>query len=392
MNKNILNTGVQTFIEENWNTDIMSVLLKKPIFTAVNQKELVEQLEAKKKCFRKLPTWFNNSNIYYANKLNIEQTSSETTAQYKANLIDGKLLIDLTGGFGVDDYFFSTKFDQIYHYELNENLSKIAAYNYEILGVKNIKCVAENGLEFASKTTQKFDWIFIDPSRRNDAKEKVFLLSECLPNVPENLDLLFKKSNNVLIKTSPLLDFTIGINELKFVKEIHVIAIQNDVKELLWILEKEYQGEIVIKTNNIVKDSTEKFEFNLSDEKEAISNLSNPLSYLYEPNSAILKSGAFKSIGNNYKACKLHEHSHLYTSNDIIDFPGRIFKVTAVFPFNKKEIQNHKITKANITTRNFPDSVATIRKKFKIKDGGDLYLFFTKNMEDKYIVIMCKKV
>ncbi|KGK29103.1 SAM-dependent methyltransferase [Cellulophaga sp. E6(2014)] len=391
MNKNILNTGVQYFISKNWNTDIVSVLLKKQQFTAVTQKELAEQLEAKKKCKEKLPTWFNTPEIYYPNKLNIEQTSSETTAQYKTNLVNGNSLIDLTGGFGIDSYFFSKKIAKIHHCELNENLSKIAAHNFEILGRKNITCIPENGLEYLSKTEQLFDWIFIDPSRRNDAKEKVFFLADCLPNVPENLPLLFSKSKHILVKTSPLLDFTIGIGELKFVKEIQVVALQNDVKELLWILEYNYSEAITIKTVNLSKTATEKFEFNLHTEKETSSSFSEPQTYLYEPNSAILKSGAFKSVGAHFKLNKLHEHSHLYTSDRLVDFPGRIFKITAVLPYQKKELQKQKFSKANITTRNFPEPVASIRKKFKIKDGGDQYLFFTTAVNDKLIVLNCTK-
>ncbi|WP_158976747.1 class I SAM-dependent methyltransferase [Cellulophaga sp. L1A9] len=392
MNKYILNTGVQEFIINNWNTDIMSVLLKKQQFTGVTQKALSEQLEAKKKCKDKLPTWFKTAQIYYPNKLNIEQTSSETTAQYKTTIVAGNTLLDLTGGFGVDSYFFSQKIKAVYHCELNENLSEIAQYNFDILGRKNITCIAENGLEFLAKTELDFDWIFIDPSRRNDAKEKVFFLSDCLPNVPENLALLFSKSKSLLIKTSPLLDFTIGINELKFVKEIQVVALQNDVKELLWIVEKNYDKEIKVKTINLSKSKTETFEFALNNEKKVVSSLSEPLTYLYEPNSAILKSGAFKSVGNHFKLNKLHEHSHLYTSNDLLDFPGRIFKIDAVIPFNKKEIQKQKIVKANITTRNFPESVAYIRKKYKIKDGGHTYLFFTTDSRDKLVLLKCSKV
>lgn len=391
MNKNILNTGVQEFISKKWNTDIMSVLLKKSQFTGVDQKELVEQLEAKKKCKDKLPTWFNTDGIYFANKLNIEQTSSETTAQYKTNLVAGNSLIDLTGGFGVDCYFFAEKIAKVYHCEISENLSKIVRYNFDVLGKKNITCFPENGLEFLAKTNQVFDWIYIDPSRRNDAREKVFFLAECLPNVPDNLDLLFSKTNHILIKTSPLLDFSIGMNELEFVKEIQVIALQNDVKELLWVLEKNYDKEIAIKTVNLAKNKTETFEFNLGDEKKTISSLSKPLNYLYEPNSAILKSGAFKTIGNHFKLHKLHEHSHLYTSDSRIDFPGRIFKIEAVIPFNKKELIKQKFTKANITTRNFPERVASIRKKYKIKDGGEIYLFFTTDYKDNLVVLKCAK-
>tara|TARA_R110002051_G_scaffold87812_3_gene154690 strand:+ start:3418 stop:4596 length:1179 start_codon:yes stop_codon:yes gene_type:complete len=391
LNNEILNTGIQDFIEKKWNTDTMSVLLKKQLFKGVSQKELVEQLEAKKKSKDKLPTWFNTQNIYYPNKLNIEQTSSEITAQYKANLIGGNSLIDITGGYGVDSYLFSQKFQQIHHCEIDENLSKIAAHNFEILGVKNIKCIAQNGVDFLQKNDPNFDWIFIDPSRRNDAKEKVFFMADCLPNVPENLDLFFKSSANILIKTSPLLDFTIGINEFQFVKEIHVVAVQNDVKELLWILEKNYKGVIAITTINISKAISETFSFILTNEKEVISEYSEPLSYLYEPNSAILKSGAFKSIGNHFKIKKLHEHSHLYTSNNFIDFPGRKFKIVQTIPYSKKEMKKLGITKANITIRNFSDSVAGIRNKYKIKDGGEIYLFFTKNIDDEFIVLKCEK-
>ncbi|MBU2996706.1 class I SAM-dependent methyltransferase [Cellulophaga baltica] len=392
MNKNILKTGVQYFISKKWNTDIMSILLKKPIFDGVSQKELVEQLEAKKKCHTKLPTWFNTANIYYPNKLNIEQTSSEITATYKANLVNGKSLIDLTGGFGIDSYFFSKKCDQIHHCEIDKNLSEIGAYNYEILGVNNTTFNSENGLDFLQKNNQKFDWIYIDPSRRNDAKEKVFFMADCLPNVPDNLDFLFSKSNNLLIKTSPLLDFSVGIKEFENVKEIHVVALQNDVKELLWILEKNYTDAITIKTINFAKTGKQIFKFNLDKEKKVVNKFSDPLSYIYEPNSAILKSGAFKTIGNSFELKKLHEHSHLYTSEKLINFPGRRFKILNTIPYSKKEIKKLKISKANITTRNFADSVATIRKKYKIKDGGNQYLFFTTNSENNYIVLDCEKI
>lgn len=392
MNKNILYTGVQEFINKYMNTDIVSVLLKKVTFEGVETNELVQQIEAKKKCETKLPIWFRTTGIYYPDKLNIEQTSSETTAQYKANIVSGKSMIDLTGGYGVDDFFFSKKLEQVIHCEINRTLSEIAAYNYEVLGVQNIKCIPENGLEFLAATSQKFDWIYIDPSRRNDAKGKVFMLSDCLPDVPNNLSLLLEKSSNILIKTSPILDFTIGVNELKYVKEIHVVAVKNEVKELLWILEKDYKGEIGIKTINFNTDVIEKFEFDWVDEKRNISHFGLPQTYLYEPNAAILKSGAFKTIGNSFGLKKLHEHSHLYTSEALVDFPGRSFKIEKMLPYNKKAIQQLGIGKANVTTRNFPESVVSIRKKHKLKDGGDIYLFFTTNNDGDYCVLQCSKI
>lgn len=392
MNKNILNTGVQHFINDNLATDIVSVLLKRVSFEGVDTKELVQQIEAKNKCRSKLPTWFQTEGIFYPDKLNIEQTSSESTAQYKANLVNGKTLVDLTGGYGVDSYFFSKKTTQVTHCEINKDLSEIAAYNYEILGVKNVECTPTNGLDFIIKTVQQFDWIYIDPSRRNDAKGKVFMLSDCLPDVPNNLSLLFENAPHILIKTSPLLDFTIGINELQFVKEIHVVAVKNEVKELLWILEKGFLGDISIKTINFNAEREETFEFDWVDEKRNISQFGLPQTYLYEPNAAILKSGAFRTIGNSFGLKKLHEHSHLYTSDTLVDFPGRSFRIEETVPYNKKALQQLGIRKANVTTRNFPDSVEHIRKKHKIKDGGDIYLFFTTSNDGSYIVLLCSKI
>ncbi len=369
----------------------MSVLLAKPTFEGVLQKELAEQIEAKNKCKEKLPTWFRAPNIYYPNKLNIEQTSSELTAAYKARLTDGKSLVDLTGGFGVDTYFFSKKMAAVYHCEINQELSKIARHNFEILGQKNIECLPENGIDFLKNVTTDFDWIYVDPSRRNDAKGKVFLLEDCLPNLPEHLPLLFQKTQHILVKTSPLLDIKLGIEALNFVKEIHVVAIHNEVKELLFVLEKGFTGSINIRTINIAPQQDDTFDFELGHEHAYQVEFGEPSAYLYEPNAAILKSGGFKSVGKNYGLTKLHQHSHLYTSNSLVDFPGRRFKINQVLPYSKKSIKSLEVSKANITTRNFPISVAELRKKHKIKEGGNQYLFFTKSFNDSLLVLNCEK-
>ncbi|WP_350291588.1 class I SAM-dependent methyltransferase [uncultured Croceitalea sp.] len=392
MNKNILKTGVQEFIKNNCNADIVSVLLKKQQFNGVSQKELVEQLEAKKKSQNKLPTWFATEQIYYPNKLNIEQTSSEITAQYKADLVSGKSLIDITGGLGIDSYFFAKKIAQIIHCELDQKLSKITSYNAKILDTKNIKFEAQNGIDFLKNSDTKFDWIYADPSRRNEAKEKVFLLKDCLPNIPLELDTLFHKADNILIKTSPLLDIAQGISELKFVKEIHVVAVKNEVKELLWILEKSFEGELKVKTVNLQKEAKQIFDFILSEEKTTTSELGTPGNYLYEPNAAILKSGGFKTISATFGLTKFHEHSHLYSLDKLIDFPGRIFHIQETLPYNKKTMVQFKGSKVNVTTRNFSETVATLRKKYKLKDGGDTYLFFTRDLNSNLIVIRCTKI
>lgn len=390
MNKNILKPDSQRFILNNIDTDISSLLLKKPILKDIKQQELVEQIEAKKRCEIKLKTWFETNNIYFPNKLNIEQTSSEKTAKYKANLVNGKSLIDLTGGFGVDCFYFSKKVDSITHCEINKNLSDIVQHNYKQLKCNNITTFPTNGIEYIKNTSQTFDWVYIDPSRRSDIKGKVFLLNDCLPNVSEHLDFLLQKSNNILIKTSPLLDITNGVKGLKFVKEIHVVALKNEVKELLFIVEKNYTNEITIITANIKNTKTDKFSFSFS--QTEIASYSLPDRFLYEPNSAILKSGAFNEVALNFKLQKLHKHSHLYTNNHLIEFPGRSFEIIEVIPFNKKELKKRfKKKQFNITTRNFPKTVADIRKELLLKDGGNEYLFFTTNIKDEKIVIQCIK-
>ena len=369
----------------------MSVILKNHGFSGVDSKELAQQIEAKEKCREKLPIWFNTPGIYYPKKLNIEQTSSELTARYKAEIVSGNSLLDLTGGLGVDSYFFSLKTDRVTYCEIDADLAEIAQHNFKVLRRDNIETYVGDGLAHLPQIRIKPDWIYIDPSRRNDLKGKVFLLSDCLPNVPGNLDPILEGGHHIMIKTSPLLDIAAGLRELQSVKEIHIVSVKNEVKELLWVLQSGHQGDLKIKTVNLLPSGKELFDFSMSDEKEVFPQYSAPLTYLYEPNSAILKSGAFKLIGLRFKLYKLHEHSHLYTGNSLISFPGRRFRIERQIPFNKKAIQDLNISKANITIRNFPLSVAEIKKRFKISDGGEDYLFFTTDMYGNRIVLRCSK-
>ena len=388
MNLNILQPEVQQFITDNLKSDITKLILKGSPFKDISSQELANQIVAKQKSEKKLPTWFSTENIFYPPKLSIEQTSSETTANYKTKLVSGNSIIDITGGFGVDCFAFSKHFKQVTHCELNNELSTIVKYNYQQLKKENITTFSGDGIEYLKNASEKFDCIYIDPSRRNDAKGKVFLLNDCLPNVPENLEFLFTKSDTILIKNSPILDISSTINELNFVKEIHIVAVNNEVKELLFLLEKDYNNSIEIKTINFLKEIQQTFNFKL--ENKSISEYSEPLTYLFEPNSAILKSGGFHQLTNQLEVKKLHKHSHLYTSDELIDFPGRRFKIEHIFPYDKKQLR--KFSKANITIRNFPETVDQIRKKTKIKDGGDQYLFFTTNYKNELIVLFCSQI
>jgi len=390
LNIHILNTEIQEFINSNLTTDINALLLKGTKFPNVTTAEIVSQIESKKRCLKKLPTWFNTHNIYYPNKLNIEQTSSEITAKYKSELINGNTLIDTTGGFGVDSYYFSKQFKLVTHCEINSELSTIVNHNFKEFNCNTIEVLNNDGISFLKTKNNVFDWIYIDPSRRNEKKGKVFFLEDCFPNVPEHLDLLFRYAKNIMIKTSPLLDISVGIKTLNHVKTLHIIAVNNDVKELLWILEKDCTNPISVKTINIKKNSFEKFNFNLNEIGYEVS-YSQPLQFLYEPNATILKSGGFNQVSKKFNIKKLHQHSHLYTSEDKIEFPGRCFKIENVIIYSKKNIKRLGINKANITTRNFPESVTQIRKKYNIKHGGDLYLFFTTAFNNKKVVIKAIK-
>lgn len=392
MNKALLNTEYQEYINDHLNSDIQGLVLNPNINTPFDFKDIINQIESKKKSKTKLPTWFNTSGIYFPNKLNIEQTSSEITAKYKSHLVSGDLLIDITGGFGIDAYFFSKVMNRVIHCEVSESLSEIVCHNYYKLQATNIQTVAADGLEFLKENNLKYNWIYIDPSRRHDLKGKVFYLKDCLPNVPENLDFLFEKCDNLLIKTSPLLDLSAGQKELKQIKAIYIVAVENEVKELLWVLEKNMVQDIAICSVNLTKTGNEYFSFLPNQEKHAIAKQSLPLKYLYEPNSAIMKSGAFNLISDRFRLFKLHTHTHLYTSNAIINFPGRIFVVIEQHIYNKATMKKLNHHKANITLRNFSESVASIRKKFKITDGGHIYLFFTTTINDIRMVLVCEKV
>ena len=391
MQLSLFATHIQEFINSSLQANISKLALSKNPFPEVDWKEIINQIVSKNKSQHKLPTWFMTDNIYYPPSISIEQTSSETTAKYKSDLISGTSLIDLTGGFGVDDYYFSKKFEQVIHCEKNTTLSEIVQHNYGVMNVKNITCLAKNSTDVLGQSDKKFNWIYIDPSRRSDVKGKVFLLKDCLPNVPENLEFYFTKSNSILIKTAPILDITAGCIELENIKAIHIVAIDNEVKELLWILEKDYSGKIEIQAINIQKEKTDTNTFMLGEHSPA--NFGLPKQFLYEPNASLLKSGGVDYLCDALHISKLHSHSHLFTHLELVDFPGRRFIINEVIPFKKENLKKQlEGKKMNVTTRNFPLTVEEIRKKYKIADGGTVYAFFTTNINDEKIVLLCTKI
>lgn len=387
-NKALLNSAVQVFIKE-YKEDIPTLAFAGSPFENISVQELIQQIESRRRIEKKLPSWFKTPNIIFPPKLNLEQTSSEITAKYKAGLISGESIADITGGFGVDSYSFSDKFKNVHHFETNPELSEIAKHNFKVLDKENVECYNEDGLE--TVLTRKYDVIYADPSRRHESKGKVFFLKDCQPNIPENISALIQNCESFLLKTSPMLDLSIGMNELGAVAEIHIVAIENEVKELLWLLKRDTPQKTFIKTINFTKTRDENFNFEWDDNGNP--RYHSPQKYLYEPNAAILKSGAFDLVSERLKVNKLHKNTHLYTSDDLVDFPGRRFLIKKRVSYNKSEIRLAlKFKKANISIRNFPESVETLRKKWKIADGGNVYLFFVTNSEDKKEMLVCSKV
>ena len=387
----LLQPEIQDFINKNLNEDTSKLAFKKNPFPEVNYSVLINQIIAKKKAKDKLPTWFSNENIIYPEKISIEQTSSETTAKYKASLVSGETLIDCTGGFGIDDYYFSKQFKTVIHCELNADLSQIVKHNFEVLKATNINCYQGDSTEILEQLNEKFDCIYIDPSRRNEAKGKVFMLADCLPNVVDLQNFYYQFTDTILIKTAPILDLHAGLSELKNVAEIHIVAVENEVKELLWKIEKNFNSSPEIIAVNLEKEKQTITK--IESTKSYFASYSLPKKYLYEPNAALMKSGGFEAVSELFTIEKLHQHSHLYTSDEVIDFPGRKFQIDAIIPFQKKEISQFiQGKKMNVTTRNFPIKPEEIKKKYKISDGGIIFAFFTTNMNNEKIILLCTKL
>ncbi len=392
MNKAILDTAVQEYIQKNLQSDVVRISLAKSPFPNVSPKELAQQIDGKKRCESKLPLWYCTFGIYYPEKLALEQCSSEATAGYKSNLILGNKVIDLTGGFGVDAGIVSTKAEYVTHCELNQELSDISRHNSKMLGFA-VKHVHTDGIEHLKVSKDSYDTIYIDPSRRVSSR-KVFMLKDCEPNVISVLELLKQRSQRIIIKTAPLLDLQSTIKELGKVTAVHILSVKNECKEVLYLIDKaskETDPPITCAVLNQVEVST--FTFNTSAEKAFIPDqYSKPLAYLYEPDVALLKAGCFKLITKEFNVKKLHQHTHLYTSDSLQEnFIGRKFNVLGTSDYGSF-IKNQSFEKANVICRNFPQDPDQIRKKLRINDGGNDYLLFCTGSNNELLVVHCNRI
>lgn len=386
----LLHPSIQDFIKQNLNADIRKLAFAKNPFPEINWQQLLNQIKSRQKALEKIPHWGAIDGIIYPPALSIEQCSSQATALFKSTLIKDGTVLDVTGGMGIDDYFLSLNNTSVIYCELQTEVFETAQHNFKLLNATNIITHQGDGIEKLKEQQEQLDHVYLDPARRDNQLHKVFLIEDCTPNVVEHLHLFQQKCKNLWIKTSPLLDLTATIQKLQQVTACYIIAVQNEVKELLWHVQwQPTQEPVKIITVDIHNEETRQWSATFPDLADA--DYSEPLQYLYVPNSAMFKSGLFNSIGQHYKLYKLQQHAHLYTSDEWIDFPGRSFVITEIIPYQKQNFKRLKGLVANISTRNFPEKVETLIKKHQLKNGGTTFAFFTTNVHQEKIVILAHK-
>ncbi len=386
---------------------------------------VAQQVDALRRLRHKIPAWYQPG-LAFPVALSLEQASSERTARFKAGLFSGKKMADLTGGLGVDAFFFAQHFAEVLHIEQRAELSEAVQHNFEQLGATNIHCLSSTAEQFLAQNTDTYDLIYLDPARRDGAGGRVFRLEDCQPNILAVKDLIFKIAPRILLKTAPLLDLRRAAEQLGQVSRIWVVAADDECREVLYLLEggrwrvegggQRAEGgdmrlagslppstlypppstdDIPISAVHLLKDGSEQtFEFTFGMERLAQAAFSVPQKYLYEPNPAVLKAGAFRSFAQHYGLSKLHPNTHLYTSTERVpDVPARIFTIETVCRYDRKSVAAAVPEgRANIAVRNFPDSAEQVRQRLGLRDGGEVYLFAATDVEGKKVVVGRKEI
>ena len=403
----MMNQATQDFIRQHQDEDVRQLAFLGSKNPEVDMPFALDQIRGRKMARAKLPLWANIDGIIYPPHISMEQCSSESTALYKAELAARLLglpasssseeigFVDLTGGFGVDFSYIAARLGMSSMYvERQAHLCEAAKENFERLGLKNAIVKNEDGIEVLH-SLKELKLIFIDPARRDDAGNKVVSLKDCTPDVTVLQEEMLLKADYVIIKLSPMLDWHRAISELSHVREVHIISVNNECKELLLVLSARNMGENlrIYCINDAQSFVCDELDMESSSVKIAPSTLEE-MQYLYEPNASLMKAGCFGVLSERYDARMLSKNSHLFVSREpIAAFPGRSFRIIAVSSFNKKELKRHLsgITKANIATRNFPLSVAELRKRLKLKDGGEIYIFATTLSDDSHVLVITEK-
>ena len=398
-----LSLSQKEFIRTHGEEDVRALALH---FSRDAMPLLLSQIAGRQTARLKIPSWAGQDDILYLPHLSLEQASSELTARYKASLASAAAgtsveggngrFADLTGGMGIDFSFMAPLFREADYVEQNGELCGIAEHNFSVLGLRHATVHCDDAAHFLEKAAP-YDLIYLDPSRRDDAGRKVFRIGDCAPDLTELNRLLLEKAGLVMVKYSPMLDISLALKTLGNVREVHVVSVENECRELLFLLSKTVgEAPQYVAVNLKRSGEQDRFLFTMAQEQQAEISFANaPERYLYEPNASILKAGAFKAVAQSYNLQKLHINSHLYTSNErVADFPGRIFEIETFFVPNRQNSKSfiRETKKANIAVRNFPMTVAEIRRRTGLADGGDLYLFATTLSDERKVWIVCRKV
>lgn len=402
------------FIVDNEKGDVSRLLLgKAPL--GVNLQLCCKCIQAREKMKVKAPLWYANPSLVYPFSVSVEQGSSQTTALFKQKIIAGLfaasapvaeslprglVTADLTGGMGIDSFFISQIADIHYYFERNGDLCSATEYNLGQLGAGNIKfanrdVTADDCAALRELEGKGVDILYIDPARRTQQGGKAILLQDYEPNVIELQERMFAVSRHILVKVSPMADIKLNLKYLPKTKAVYVLSVDNECKELLFLLDREHNGQepiISCVDCNSRNGEMKTFSLTIKEEEESVANYSNSIGkYIYEPNKAVLKGGGYKLVSTRFNCGKLAPSTHLYTSNEMTnDFPGKIFSVEEVIPFNKKTLKDvaRRFPKADITARNFPLDTNSLKKLSGIKDGGDKHIFaVTLYNGDKILII-----
>lgn len=387
-----LNDETLRFIRRHADDDVRTLALHARREAGVDLQAAITQIAGRQTLAAKVPSWAATDGILCPPRLSLEQCSSEATARYKADVVSTcggphRRLADLTGGLGIDCSFLARLFDRADYVERQEGLCELARHNFPALGLAHIGVHCADAADYLTEM-ETADWLFLDPARRDGHGGKTVAIGDCEPDVARLEPRLLAKAPRVLLKLSPMLDLTQALHELAHVKEAHIVAVDNECKELLLVLEREADtdaDDVPIHCANLPARTgapcPPPFIFTRREEHEAPCPLADaPLTYLYEPNAALLKAGAFRRTAQAYGLHKLHPNSHLYTSAERVpDFPGRTFRVEGWSGFGKKELKALLGTEkqANLSVRNFPAPVADLRKRLRLAEGGRIYLFAT---------------
>ena len=391
--------ALMEFIQAHLSDDPDRLLLSASRYPEIDMPFVVAQITARRQIKEKLPTWYQQEQLLFPAKIAAEQCSSEQTALYKQQLVTKEdTLCDLTGGLGIDSYYFSRRVKQVYYIERFPSYCEVARANMATLGARNVAVLEGDSTQWLDQLPA-IDVFYVDPARRGEGNKRMFALSDCEPDLTQLLPRLLAKAPRVIAKLSPMADLRQTLALLPTTQAIHILSVKNECKELLFVIGREpRESAVPIHCVHLTKQaaSDECFVCSLEAEQQAASHLATTLRrYLYEPNASVLKAGAFKQVACQFPVEKLQVSSHLYTSDHYLDrFPGRRFEVDEVIPFHSKSCKQlaGQSLQANVTTRNFPLTVEALRKKCRIREGGEIYLFATTGPKEEKLLIRTHKV